>query len=150
MGKIFSPFLLLLSSDQSLSSFQFVANSLCEKRSTGGPFYVDGVEIALIMLIECDSIFKGVSLRAFQQMFVLYIWLLLTAIGKKFFPNFGQVLLAHWHFGEKVGFMAIGVGDGGHISLACVGICPVVCELIVIHNKIILFIFQGSNNHSGR
>lgn len=65
---------------------------------------------------------------------------MLASATKEFSTHSPQMFFAHWDLSKKVGFMAIRVGYWGHEPLPGIRIGSIVRELIVIHNKIILYL----------
>lgn len=54
------------------------------------------------------------------------------------FAYFAHVLLPHRQLSQEIGSMSVNECGGGHVSLCGVGVCPVVRELVIVHNKIII------------
>lgn len=126
------PLLVFLPPDELLPSFELVPDSLGEEGAAGGSLNIDGIEIAFEVLVEGDSVLKGISLRALEELFLLDVGVGL-AVAEELLADFGEVLFAHGHFGEEAGLVAVGVGGGGHEALPSVGVGPVVGELVVVH-----------------
>lgn len=127
-----------LSPYQLLSSFKFISDCRADQSSTRGTLNVNSVQVTLVILLQCYSVLERVSLWAFQYAFRLYVRFL-SPMAILSFANPAQMLLTHRNLRCKLDFMPVCMSNRWNVALSCIGICPIIGKIIVVHRSIILF-----------